>query len=83
MGRHKGIKEIQRLWSENLKKNIILELQIEHDTECLEGRGRWIELRKKSAARWVTDKAHAGADTSKVHATFVSMCYNETLNNVR
>ena len=37
MGRHKGIKEIQRLWSENLKKNIILELQIEHDKNVLKG----------------------------------------------
>ena len=82
MGRHKGIKEIQRLWSENLKKNIILDLQIEHDKECREGRERWIELRNMTAARWATDMAHAGADTSKVHATFVSMCHNESLNNV-
>ena len=44
--------------------------------ECLEGRGRWIELNNESQARWVTDMAHAGADTSKVHATFVSMCHN-------
>ena len=76
MGRHKGIKEIRRLWSENLKKNIILDLQIEHDTECLEGRGRWIELRKKSAARWVTDMAHAVADTAKY---MLHMCQCATI----
>ena len=49
--------------------------------ECLEGRGRLIELRNESVARWVTDMGHGGADTSKVHAIFVSMCDNETINN--
>lgn len=67
---------------ENLNKNIILELQTEHDTECLEGRRSWIELRNESLARWATDMGHGGADTRKVHATFVSMCHNETLNNI-
>ena len=37
MGRHKGLKEIWSLWSENLKKNIIHELQIEHDKNVLKG----------------------------------------------
>ena len=50
--------------------------------ECLEGRGRLIELRNESVARWATDMGHRRADTSKVHATCVSMCHKKILNNV-
>ena len=45
MGKHKGLKEIWSLWSENLKKNIIHELQIQHDKNVLkeeEGELNWI-----------------------------------------
>ena len=48
----------------------------------LEGRRRLTEWRNESAARLATDMGHGGAGTSKVHATFVLMCNNESLNNV-
>ena len=55
------------------------------NTECHEWQRRLIDLMNESLTRYTkdaTDNGGGSADTSKLHATFVLVCHNETQNNV-